>query len=1346
MKLKNLFPVLVEKCLFSCNRSTRLFLSVVMIAMFAAPSTALAQGNGQAVATVQSLGQNPVEYTDLEAAFAAAKNNDEIKLLADCALAADGTYTGKLALGDGSKETDVVLDLNGHTISGTADELITVTANALLRIIDGGTGGSIVTTGAKCILSIGALYMSGGSVTGATSGVYSRGAANIGDGTVSGGSYALYIEQGVANIGGGTFVATGTDGIGIESENANGFYILGMPTFNCTVADISLAKDQKLEFAPGSFAKPEKKIRVKVADEAPYTFTKNYENIVIDADDKQIYPEDMFVSADYGEDFIGFRYDSSTMFYEAAIAGLTKVTFPAGTSTYFDQRALALYGTNNNLKFYGIKGLSGSTVQLTEFKSKKFGQNSTVIVSNTSGAAITAEMVVAFEGPMASGFMNAASADLDLQEFLPIFLEGTEEALTEISVPEDYEVFGFSDNSFVLLGSDATAAAHSGWLVANKSELPAGVSHLSILWPDGTTTGYYLEASWISLADGPFVYDGTAKEPAVTVTDNGTDVTDSFEWSYKNNVAAHDATGNDAPTVTVTAKTSQTKYIGSASKTFAIARKEVTVKADKQTKYAHAEDPTLTATVSGLIDADKDKAGIIDYTVSRAEGEKVGVYDITAQGNAEQGNYSVSYEGAKLYILHAPSPYGVWVNELAVTADNRLDVLGDGDAASKKAPSVQYFDKEGLLVLTNATVDIIESDGDLEIYLAPGSDNKVGCIRGEINDPQDPDENVAQTRSLDTKTDQLGCSLLIVDTDNNVPGSIDFTTNRAAVAAFEDVAISSSLACFDANGRIIDVSTVAEGAEVNVAAMKGKGKVTLEMRVNPSALAEAIGGARVEPGDNVKVSMREEGGKVSVTVTKTDAVGDEGSTTVTDAAGSVSVQMQNYGQEGGDKVKEDGNGNVLSFKGEPGAKPIYRLLYNPYSGEHFYTKNPAERDALVTQGWTEVGAFYAGGALDGASASSVSRDFRSGASVQIAAGKTDITVESEENGDAKLCAAVDATGDDLSGSEGLADFLNSMDPALTDETGEDSSDEGDGPGEDPADDGGGSGETVFRIKKHVLIKYNGQDEECIIPQYVKKIGANAFSGCTSIKTLVLSDKVTIIGPYAFSDCKNLKTVSRSKKSKLNKIKKNAFKGCISLTDFNLSNVKTIDNTAFQGCENFKVSKNKTNKKVYKVLPLAVEVGPSGRKTTHITVNSSMPTTVVLFKGSDAIGGSKTRGDGNNAEESELLIHNIQITPRKIYACNSIAEVTGGEYVGLENIQQELPGQKVTGDDADLPKPGDVNGDDVVNAVDVVMTNNYIKGIFSSVFCDSAADLNDDYTIDQDDVDEMVKLILKQKSN
>lgn len=788
--------------------------------------------------------------------------------------------------------------------------------------------------------------------------------------------------------------------------------------------------------------------------------------------------------------------------------------------------------------------------------------------------------------------------------------------------------------------------------------------------------------------------------------------------------------------------------------------KPVTVKADKQKKYAHAADPELTATIEGLADDDQQKAGIIAYTLSRAEGEKTGTYDITPSGDAEQGNYSVTFESAKLYILHAPSPYGVWVNEIAVTADNRLDILGDGDETNKKAPSVQYFDNEGLLVLTNATVDIIESEGDLEIYLAPESDNKVGCIRGEINDPQDPDENVAQTRTLVTETLKLyGDRLLIVDTDGNHPGRIGFTTTGAAVAAFEDVAISSSLACFDAKGGRIDESALAEGGDVDIAAIEGQATVTDEIVVDASALAGAIAAEDIEAGRDVTFSMSAEDSDVSVTVTDscpaddegTDGdegtVGDEGSTTVTDATSPVSIHMQNYGQEGGDGVKEGDNGHAFSFKGEPGAVPIYRF-YNPNSGEHFYTKDPAERDALKAQGWGLEDFWYAGGASAGASASSVSDDFPSGVSIQTAAGSIDITVESEENGDAKLVAVIDGTGDNLSRSGNLAEVLNSNESVPTDEPSEDSGDEGDGPGDDPVDDpvddGGGSGETVFIIDNHVLLEYIGNDKKCIIPSSVKKIGKNAFKDNKKITTLILSDKVTIIEPYAFSGCKKLKKVLRSKKSELNKIKKNAFKDCTSLTDFNLYKVKKIDNTAFQGCKNFKVSKNKTNKNVYKALPVTVQVGSGGRKTKRITVNSSEPTTVVLFKESAAIGGLRTRGDGNNAEESELLIYNIQITPRKIYACNSIAEVTGGEYVGLENIQQELPGQKVTGDDADLPKPGDVNGDDVVNAVDVVMTNNHIKGIFSSVFCDSAADQNDDYTIDQADVDEIVKLILKKK--
>lgn len=463
---------------------TATMLAMMMVVMFASSSGAWAQNAG-VVATVQSTGQQqPVEYTDLEAAFAAAKNNDVITLLAHCNLVADDTHTGRLVVGNGTDVTNVEFNLNGYTVQGSADNLITVTTNAYLTIVDGKGAGLIATSGEKAILNAGALTLSDGSVRGRKYGIYSQGNVSIGGGSVAGNDCAaLYVEQGNANISGGTFKSSGT---GIESQSD--LYLLGLPTFDCTVADISLAQDKKIEFNSGSYAKPVKKIRVKVANEAPYMFTSNYDDYVTDAAGDPIAPEDLFVSADYGEGVIGYIYDNYHMTYEAGIATLTEVAFPAGKSTYFDSRALALYGTNDNLKFYGIKGLSGSTVQLGEITSKRFGEHSAVIVSNTSDAPITAKMVVAFEGPMASSFGNAANTDLGVLDFPPVFLDGTDVELTEIQVPDGYKTYELSDNRFLILESDATAEAHSGWLVADMSKVP-DIGYLTIRWPDGKTTG-----------------------------------------------------------------------------------------------------------------------------------------------------------------------------------------------------------------------------------------------------------------------------------------------------------------------------------------------------------------------------------------------------------------------------------------------------------------------------------------------------------------------------------------------------------------------------------------------------------------------------------------------------------------------------------------------------------------------------------------------------------------------------------------------------------------------------------------------------------------------------------------
>ena len=82
--------------------------------------------------------------------------------------------------------------------------------------------------------------------------------------------------------------------------------------------------------------------------------------------------------------------------------------------------------------------------------------------------------------------------------------------------------------------------------------------------------------------------------------------------------------------------------------TLKVTRKAVTVKADNKSKVFGAEDPKLTAKVDGTLGDDT-----VEYTLSRKAGEDVGTYPITASGNAEQGNYTVTYVAGTLTITKA---------------------------------------------------------------------------------------------------------------------------------------------------------------------------------------------------------------------------------------------------------------------------------------------------------------------------------------------------------------------------------------------------------------------------------------------------------------------------------------------------------------------------------------------------------------------------------------------------------------------------------------------------------------------------------------------------------------------
>jgi hypothetical protein len=79
-----------------------------------------------------------------------------------------------------------------------------------------------------------------------------------------------------------------------------------------------------------------------------------------------------------------------------------------------------------------------------------------------------------------------------------------------------------------------------------------------------------------------------------------------------------------------------------------IAPAPVTVTAENKSKVYGESDPTLTATITGLISGESES--LITYTLSRATGQDVGNYTITPAGAALQGNYAVSFETGELTI------------------------------------------------------------------------------------------------------------------------------------------------------------------------------------------------------------------------------------------------------------------------------------------------------------------------------------------------------------------------------------------------------------------------------------------------------------------------------------------------------------------------------------------------------------------------------------------------------------------------------------------------------------------------------------------------------------------------
>ena len=182
--------------------------------------------------------------------------------------------------------------------------------------------------------------------------------------------------------------------------------------------------------------------------------------------------------------------------------------------------------------------------------------------------------------------------------------------------------------------------------------------------------------AWIQLGTTEYTYDGTAKQPSVTVKFNKETTIDASEYTvaYVNNVnVPADAEPANAPKVTITFKSTSQNYTGEAYAYF-------TINPAKLTELT-LTTPELTYAYKELtVEAASVKAG--NLTVP-ADG-----YDLTGNKAKDAGNYTATATGKGNYTGTATAAWVIKKNEPKIDVD-ATETTDDPEKDGKEVDDVK---------------------------------------------------------------------------------------------------------------------------------------------------------------------------------------------------------------------------------------------------------------------------------------------------------------------------------------------------------------------------------------------------------------------------------------------------------------------------------------------------------------------------------------------------------------------------------------------------------------------------------------------------------------------------------
>lgn len=215
--------------------------------------------------------------------------------------------------------------------------------------------------------------------------------------------------------------------------------------------------------------------------------------------------------------------------------------------------------------------------------------------------------------------------------------------------------------------------------------------------------------AWIQLGTTEYTYDGTAKQPSVTVKFNTETTIDASEYTvaYVNNVnVPADAEPANAPKVTITFKSTSQNYTGEAYAYFTISPAELTKVTLKNSEFIYTFSD-ITAEVASV------KAGELDvpeggYTVSGNVAKETGTHTVTVTG---KGNFTGT--ATATFTIKEPEP----------TVDVEATEAGDEEKAVEDVTMVMEVPEDAAESVTTETREVINPETgakeEIEVTVIP---------------------------------------------------------------------------------------------------------------------------------------------------------------------------------------------------------------------------------------------------------------------------------------------------------------------------------------------------------------------------------------------------------------------------------------------------------------------------------------------------------------------------------------------------------------------------------------------------------------------------------------------------